>query len=247
MKYILTIIIIVLASTVLTLFFLRPDDTPPVEEIILTVNDHNFSLESIKNNVQINSYSFHSETVADLLESMITRELLIQEAQRLGIDQEESFRIALKNYYEQSLIKILTDRKYNSLQTAISEQDVDNYISNFGKIFTFSTLPALTKNGVGEQRHSMLFDDLSDSLGVLLAGMNPGDTKEQFDTSSSPGRIRLEHIEPAPDYQPVERDRQYIRALLIQNTKEELIRSWISGLRDKASIKMYQEADTHEQ
>lgn len=239
MKYLLTIVIIVLTSTVLTLFYLRPGSSPPVENAVLNVNGHVFSRDFFNNKKKKNGY--HSEGEGELLNTVITRELLIQEAQRLGIDKEEPFRIALKNYYEQSLIKILTDRQYNKLQVGISEQEIDAFLSCYGKIYTFTTLSPRQDNNVIESQHSILFDDLAESLRLLLAGMNLGDTKDQFDTSSTVGKIRLDKVEQEPGYQAEDVDRQHIQMLLTKNKESQLISSWITGLRDKASIIVYEE------
>ncbi|HEB70695.1 MAG TPA: hypothetical protein ENI88_13920 [Desulfobulbus sp.] len=246
MKYLLTIVIIALASTVLALFYLKSDSSPAVKDAVLSVNGHVFSRDFFKNQIKNNGY--HREDKEQLLNSVITRELLIQEAQRLGIDREESFRKSLKNYYEQSLIKILTDREYKKLQIDVSEKEVDAYLSCFGKIFTFTILPVSGEQNTAPRQRSVLFDDLSDSLRLLLSELKPGESKEQFDTGSQVGKIRLDKVEPAPDYKPDETvDRQHIRTLLTQQKKAQRISSWMNDLRSRASIIVYEKADSHEQ
>jgi len=245
MKYLLTIIILVLASTVLALLYLRPGSTPAPEDIVVSVNGHAFTRDFFKDLDATGGY--HEENQADRLNSVITRALLIQEAQRLGIDREEAFRTSLKNYYEQSLIKILTDREYKKLQVDVTDEEIDAYLACFGKIYTFTILPVSGEQNTSPRQRSVLFDDLSDSLRLLLSKLKPGETKEQFDTGSRVGKIRLDKVEPAPEYIPDETvDRERIRTLLIQQKREKRISSWMNDLRSKASIIVYEKADDHE-
>ncbi len=70
---------------------------------------------------------------SDCVNSLITKELLLQESQREGIDKEESFRESIQNFYEQSLIKLLIDRKFASLHVTVSDEDVNRYIALMNK------------------------------------------------------------------------------------------------------------------
>lgn len=244
MKYLLTIVILVLTSTVLTLLYFWPENKPAPENIVVSVNGHNFSRDFF--NALDQKQGYHSEDRKDTVNAVITRELLIQEAQRLGIDREETFRASLKNYYEQSLIKILTDRQYKKLQVKVTDAEIDDYLSCFGKIFTFTILPVNGEQDALPRQRSVLFDDLSDPIRLLLAELKPGESKEQFDTGSQVGKIRLDRVEPAPGYQPEPVDREHVRELLEGQKRESLINAWINDLRSKASIIVYEKADSHE-
>ncbi len=245
MKYLLTIVILVLASTVVTLLYFWPENNAVPENTVVSVNGRNFSRDFF--DALNKKQGYHSEDKKELMNTVITRELLIQEAQRLGIDREEPFRTSLKNYYEQSLIKLLTDRQYKKLRVNVGDAEIDAYLSSFGKIYTFTILPADGEQNVPPRQRSVLFDDLSDSIRLLLAGMEPGESREQFDTGSQVGKIRLDQVVPAPGYQPDSVDREHIRTLLEGKKRERLISAWINDLRSKASIIVYEKADSHEQ
>lgn len=45
------------------------------------------------------------------LDNLITRKLLLQEAQRKGLDKQKDFLKSIENFWEQSLLKIIMDRK----------------------------------------------------------------------------------------------------------------------------------------
>jgi len=139
------------------------------------VNGHMISQKNIDE--QALKQGYHSGDTNDSIDSLVTRQLLLDEAQRVGIDKEGDFRKALKDYYEQSLIRVLTDRKLKSITVTISEEDIDRYLSCSGKIYTFTRIPMekespLTKQG---RQNSVLFDDLSESLRSLLANLNTGE------------------------------------------------------------------------
>ena len=63
----------------------------------------------------------HHENRQEFLKSVVVEQLLIQEAKRQKIDQEPQFREAIKNHYEQSLVKILLERKNQSLDETVTE------------------------------------------------------------------------------------------------------------------------------
>ena len=46
----------------------------------------------------------------------------------MGIDQEEDFRHSIQNFYEQSLTKILLERKYDSFESNPSRQEIDRFL-----------------------------------------------------------------------------------------------------------------------
>ena len=168
----------------------------------------------------------------------MTRDILLQKAQRLGIDKEKGFREMLKRYYEQSLIKVLTDRKLASIKVEVEESEIDHYYSCFGKLYTFTHVPLINgevPNGEAGQQSTVLFDDLAESLRLLLAGLQPGENASQFDTGTEIGRIRLDAVSKKTEGGQVI-DRQQVKDILTQYRRGREIDSWINELRKKASI-----------
>ncbi len=144
----------------------------------------------------------------------------------------------MQNYYEQSLIKILIDRKFSDTKNEATEEDIDRFISHYGKIFTFTRL---SENGTSDpeqepQQRSVLFDDLSDSLKLMLGGMKVGDVVTDFYTGSEIVSFRLDSIEPGPDEVPFIGSRESIRKIISNYKKEKALTSWIKELRDQATI-----------
>ncbi len=127
MKYLYYILAIVVAATLLSLFFLWPEQEVDGKDPLFTINGQKYTRESITS--QYSKFGYHSDNKSEMIDTAISRELLIQEAQKQAIDRESSFRASLKNYYENGLIKILLDRKNDTLQIDISDADIDRYIS----------------------------------------------------------------------------------------------------------------------
>ena len=60
----------------------------------------------------------------EILSESIERELLIQEAVRLGLEKEKSFRESIERYWEQTLISGLIKRKVAELATIRKEAEI---------------------------------------------------------------------------------------------------------------------------
>lgn len=241
MKYLVTIFVLVALSSAVTLYFLWPSEPVSSQDVALRVNGHPMSQKQIDE--QSREQGYHGGTPQDQIDSLVTRQLLIQEAQRLGIDKEEGFRKALKLYYEQSLIKVLTDRKMATLTIDVSEEDIDRYLSCSGKKYTFTQTPVERGNKLETQgtQKTVLFDDLSESMRFLLSSLKPGESVSQFDTGTEVSIIRLDRVETTEVAMPVAYDRNRVRELIGNYQRSREIDSWIHSLRNNASIVIYGE------
>ena len=242
MKYLYYILAIVVAATLLSLFFLWPDQKVEEKDSLFTINGQNYTRESITS--QDSKFGYHSDNKSEMIDTAISRELLIQEAQRQAIDRESSFRASLKNYYENGLIKILLDRKNDTLQVDISDADIDRYISFLNTLVSFTRLDQIPKSDDEAAKTTgvsttSLFDDLAMPVRLLLASLSPGSFKIKFDTGSEQYAIRLDKIEPAMKEKSQAPDREEIRLLLSEYRREQIINEWYGDLRNQASITIH--------
>ena len=242
MKYLLSILLIVSVALMVTLVYIWPSKPLDKQKIAVTVNGHNVAESQIQNELSKAGNIHVSRT--DSLNSIIIKELLIQEAQHQNIDKEESFRSSLKSFYEQSLIKILMDRQYTNLQADVSDQEIDRYLSFFGRIVVFTRMkvnsdPPYAPLPEGGQTTEALFDDLADSLKFTIAFLETGSHSLNFDTSNEQYAIRLDRVAVEGKSRVVTPDRKLIKELLIQNKKEQKISQWLNELRLHASITIH--------
>lgn len=250
MKYLYSILIIIFVSTLITVYVLWPERLVIQNDVVLSINGHQFTQKLIDELAQNSSDQIDNQN--QIPDSLITRELLIQEARKQAIDQEPGFRKTLKTFYEQSLIKLLMDRKVGSIDTQVTEKEIDTYLAGYGNYFTFSkfpvsdTFPKKILYDKGEQT-TALFDDLAEPLKLTLSSMNVGELKEQFRTSNTRLAIRLDKIEPSGLPTKPLINRKIAENMLLEFKQEEIVNTWIGELRSKASIQIYNEKNNHEQ
>jgi hypothetical protein len=241
MKYLFAILGLVLLSTAVTLYYLWPSEVVGPQHVALSVDGHLISQKQVEEQQQRQGY--HSADTRGSVDSLVVRQLLLDEAQRLGIDKEKAFTTSLKDYYEQTLIKVLTDRKLQTLTADVQENAVDQYLGSSAKIFTFTRIPVEDGEAMDHQKsqNRVLFDDLSESLRLVLASLQPGEEVLQFETGTESGIIRLDTIEKAEGVEAVAYDRERVRESLVDYQKSLELDRWIKGLRSKASIVVYKE------
>lgn len=236
MKYLFVIAMIVCIVTGLTLFFSAKQTPLPLDKTALIINGHAVSQETVDKD----KFSYHDEKQQARLDSIITQQLLIQEAQRLRIDKEESFRKALKEYYENSLVKVLLDRKDRELEVSVEDWEIENYISLQGCTVSFTRLEDIptTENlqESGGLTTTALFDDLASPIQLLLSTLEPGKFGLLFDTGHEKYAIRLNKISPGENKELKEYDKKYLREIIEDYKKEQLFNSWLAELIAKADI-----------
>jgi hypothetical protein len=242
MKYLLTILGIICVASLLTLYFVWPDKPMQDSKVAVTVNGHDLAKTTVA--AEGTRGGYHNEDYAELLDSVIMRELLIQAAQLSKIDKEESFRESLKTFYEQSLIKILMDRQYEAAQVTVDEAEVDAYLSFFGKRVTFTRLP-VTPNPphapIPEKgtQNEVLFDDLAEPMKLLLSNLKTGEFDIRFDTGSERYAVRLDKVVPVLDVISALPDRESVKQMLTDQKRQQCINDWLDELRSKASITIH--------
>ncbi|KAB2890011.1 MAG: hypothetical protein F9K32_10375 [Desulfobulbaceae bacterium] len=242
MKYLLTILSIACIATAIALSAFWPDKQPEEKDIAVTINGHSLARSALER--EEGSAGYHRSSEQELMESAITRELLLQEAQRQAIDKEPNFRAALKSFYEQSLIKVLLDRQYQKTDARVSEEEISAFLSLFGKKVTFSRLSADSPAETGQapsqaQQMTAIFDDLAEPLQVILSTLKPGESAVKYDTGSDQYTIRLEDVSSSPAAGSTPPDRETVRQRLAEYKREQQMSSWLNNLKKSASITIH--------
>lgn len=88
-------------------------------------------------------YKTTPEARAEFLETLIRKEILIQEAVRLGLEKKPEFVRAIEKYWEATLIKNLMEEKNKEIRhtTTVMDKDIKAYYD--GLKFEDDTLPPL--------------------------------------------------------------------------------------------------------
>lgn len=227
------------------------------KNIAISINDRNISTDEL--NQTINRLPLHVKDcyVAtdknDLVQSLIDKELLIQEAKRLGIDQEEAFRQSIQNFYEQSLIKILLERKTTSLAAEVTDAEADNYIrlldKNIHLTITEYADIATAENKENESNRAetvALFQNLSAEIRYLLLSLKAGESSQPMPTQDGFIVYRLDTVEPSLEKELPPPDKKKVQRVIREYKKEKTLNDWMQALREKADIRVFDKEENGE-
>lgn len=242
MKYIYYILVIMIVFSGLAAYGLF-DTRVEISKPFLSVNDRIISEAEFESALKRKPSYMSREQFA---ESLIDKQLLIQEAVRMEINKEENFRSAVESFYEQSLIKILVDRKLDSLVVDVTDAEMAKYEELIqSKIlltkFNYPTLKDMQeKTNESIQDIESDFINLSDDLKFTLLSLEKGE-------SSKPKKKGMEGIliYQLKDIRKIEKteagkseefDVKKVSLLIQDKKKEQLLDEWTDSIRESAEI-----------
>ena len=242
MKYIYYILVIVIAFSGLAAYG-RLDTRIKISKPFITVNDRVISEAEFESALKKKPSHMSLDQFA---ESVIDKQLLIQEAIRTGIIKEEYFRSLVEDFYEQSLIKILLDRKLDSLNVTVTAEEIGKYkeLAQSRVFLTRFVYPAMKdmqdKTNETVQDVENDFVNLSDDLKFALLAL-------EKDESSTPKKKSMDgvliyklndirKIEKNGMEQDEEFDTKKISLFIQNKKKEQLLDEWTDSIRESAEI-----------
>jgi len=130
------LIVILLCMGLVTAVIPACDNWPaePPNEVALEINGSKISVQEFNEQIKLEAYTdpemditrANREQFADYL---IQKELMLQEAVKLNMDQKESFTRAIERYWESTLIRILLDAKTDGFKKDIlvTQEEMEAY------------------------------------------------------------------------------------------------------------------------
>lgn len=242
MKYLYYIAAIMLVFSGLAVYGLF-DTRIEISEPFISVNDRIISkAEFEKMSRRKPAYMSREQFV----ESVIDQQLMIQEAIRMDIHKEESFRETVENFYEQSLIKILLDRKLDALKVDVTKKEIARYQEYCGyKVFLTKYIypdmeNALNRTNGTVQTIAADFTTLSDDLKFTVLDLE----KNEFSHPVHRGMqgvvaYRLDDVKKSTSMEKDQSeilDVQRIQRQLQDMKKEQLLEDWTRSIRQSADI-----------
>lgn len=99
------------------------------DKVIVKVNNYEVSLKEFEEDFKASSFS-RVDTLAsrkEFLSNLINRKIILQEAQRQNLDKEEGFLRLIEKFWEQSLVKVALEKKFNDVanSTVVSDKAVE--------------------------------------------------------------------------------------------------------------------------
>lgn len=240
MRYLMYIIAFMLLLTAGVITLANRNEKQPAGDYIAKVNGR-YILESDLAKMRNVSLDSH-EAKDEFINSMITKEVLIHEALQRKIDQEEAFRLSIKNFYEQSLIKTLLDRQQEKLPRKPTEAEISSYLNLYNKKVKISLQPVSTSSqgstkGCQAETIESLFQNLAFSLRMQLLHLHEGDVSEKIDFMGCSYTIRLDTVSTTTQNGSPE-SHEKVAALIEDFNREQLLRKWIAELVQKAKIEV---------
>lgn len=186
----------------------------------------------------------------EFIDFIIEKELLIQEAIKRDINKDEPFRASVEDFYEQSLIKILMDRKFKEFNPDVSDNEIQKYLALTNMEIVISKTIYEKKEDIGKIISKNVkiiesdFLDLSESLQFIIFTLNVGESSKGFEalegfvvyslTMTEP--ITAPDTEQKPDKSADTQDTNTIAELIKNGKQEALLAEWVDGLKEKAEI-----------
>lgn len=243
------LILIVLGISGMTFLRFRP----PESKEFVRINERVITTEEFeKQYSEAISFYKQEKSKKDFLEELITKELLLQEAKRRGLDLKPDFRRSIQNYYEQTLLKNLAQERMSEIKVSVSEEEVQSYYKNMGKVFIIRTIVTPDQEKAEEAIRSfpsdrgelktLYFDEIPEELLGDILGLKEGEVLRR-PVRSEKGFIvlKVEAIRKV-SLPPFEKVSSEIRRNLEEKKKRLEMEKWLGELRRRANISIRQES-----
>lgn len=104
------------------------------ENVALRINDHAISSDEFNEKFTEMQYEKDTPKVREeFLSNLINRKLLLQEAERLGLNEDPRFLASIEHFWEQSLLKVILEYKTKELSQilTVSEEEIKEAYARF--------------------------------------------------------------------------------------------------------------------
>lgn len=119
------------------LFLISCDKLPDQKKCVIKINNYTITQQEFEEEFKNTSAEWLGPDTQreEFLENLINRKLLLQEAERMGLNKDREFLKALERFYEQSLLRLVVDKKSNelALKTQVSDSEVEAYYDEMVK------------------------------------------------------------------------------------------------------------------
>jgi len=198
-----------------------------------------------------------------VLDEIINKKILVQEAQKEDLDKRKDFMREIERYWEQSLIKLLVRKKSYEISRGItveSHEMLDEYkrmrrrvdadfvildgraaadkLAASGENFDSVKEGLVSAGSVAEDKTDWwIAGDLPEALEGALFAAAPGENAGpvEFDGKWVVFRVTGEEYADIGTFDSMKNE---LRNRVASRKKEQKLREWIDGLREKASIKI---------
>jgi restriction endonuclease Mrr len=115
----------VVVLSIFFIFVLSCAKKPAEENVLAWINDYRLTVDDFRDEIRYSARAPEKLDRERLLDMAIRKQILIQEAQRQGLDREKTFMKTIERYWKQALIKELLDKKTLKLYQEAGESKRD--------------------------------------------------------------------------------------------------------------------------
>lgn len=211
-------------------------------EKALSVNDRVITVDELQKRLSRTPYAALDRQ--GFMEDLITRQILIQEAMKEGIHQEEAFRNAITDYFEQSLVKTLVDRKMASLRPQVAESRLDA-LQRLGalhydlSLFRFATEEQAARGPLeNPEQVAAPFLDLPLPLRNAVESLEKGSLSPALPGGGGYFRVRVDETRPLTEQEGPAPSRETLRQGMEKEQRQQIFDQWLSDLRAQARVEL---------
>lgn len=239
MKYIWYLIALIASFAALVAYFTTKPH--PVEKnIAISINRKQITHDEFNARFA----SVQATDRQDFINSLIVRELMIQDAQKEGIDKDEAFRRSIQDYYEQSLVKQVIDKKIKSLKVDVTDHEIDHFTAFQNSTVKVTAFRADNENAAkkgqfkSQETKTLRVNDFAGDISDSLESLKEGSLTPPSCSADGCVVFRLDSVTtPASETLSAE-NRRKARIRLLERKKQRAMDSWIADLRAKSDIRI---------
>ncbi len=179
------------------------------------------------------------------VDDLVTKEILIQEAKRLGLDREEAFRRSIQNYYEQTLLKNLTQKKMSEIKVSVSEEEIASYYAGMGKIYELKVLSVPSQREADEalrnfpsekaEKRILRMDEIPHEMLDAVLGLKAGEVSVRPVPCKGFLVFRLDGYRTTV-VPPLEKIHDEVRKEVEEKKRRSEMETWLEDLKKKSRV-----------
>lgn len=132
MKYFKMLVIIAVAAQLSFFGYgcCKPERSLPEDKVLARINNYTMTVDDFRGSARA-----IGGTKEEVLEELITRNILLQEAQKQNFDKDKAFMKEIERYWEQTLLKLLIKKKTAEFSAAFKgdQKKVESAMNNWVK------------------------------------------------------------------------------------------------------------------
>ncbi len=119
------------------IFIMGCNPVPKNKQILAKINNYEITLDEFEEDFKESPYGSSGalESKQDFLNNLINRKLILQDAQKKGLDKDKSFLKMIEKFWEHSLLKLTIDKKTKETagSVSVSDKEIEDTYNNMLK------------------------------------------------------------------------------------------------------------------